>query len=172
MSKKYIHIFISWLRYIFKTTTSRSHKAFLAILRLFRRYEVVGSANAKERIFGENGLALSSQPLKQVKLPASMALAIPSQNEGSQSGTSPQLPPSGLADERSNGVDLDAQRHQEVTSPTPWSMPQPYIPADTQPQPVAPEQYPDIILTPITPSEVKRYDRIIPVYASHIDRVW
>ena len=169
MSKKYIHIFISWLRYIFKTTTSRSHKAFLAILRLFRRCEVVGSA--KERIFGENGLALSSRPLKQVKLPTSMALAIPPQNEGFQPDTSPQLPPSGPADERSNGVDLDAQ-HQEVTSPTPWSMPQPYIPADTQPQPVAPEQYPDIILTPITPSEVKRYDRIIPVYASHIDRVW
>ena len=170
MSRGYIRIFISWLRYIFKTTTSRSHKAFLAILRLFRRCEVVGSA--KERIFGQNGLALSSQPLKQVKLPASMALAIPLQNEGFQPGTGSQLPPSGPADEGSNSVDLDAQHHQEVTSPTLWSMPQPYIPADTQPQPVAPEQYPDIILTPITPSEVKRYDRIIPVYASHIDRVW
>ncbi|OAX31110.1 hypothetical protein K503DRAFT_870764, partial [Rhizopogon vinicolor AM-OR11-026] len=162
MPKGYIRVFV-WLSHIFRKTAFRSYKVFLAVIRLFRRCEVVSSG--KERVFRERGLALSSQPTDQTNLlpPVFVTLAVPPQSEdpGSQPGTGVQLPTFQQVNEGSNGVAFNTECPQNIiASLTPSSMPEPNIPI--QLQPVAPGQF-VINLTPIIPTEVKRYSRNISV---------
>lgn len=165
MSKGYIYIFFSWLSFIFRKATFRSHEA---ILRLFRRCSEVVSGG-KERAFREHGLALNSQSSEQDKLPT---LAVPLQSEGSQPGTNTQRLTPVPVDERSDDVASNTQHSQSlIASSTPISVPEPSIPTDLSSEPAAPEQCPNIILTPIIPTEIKRYGRNVPVYASHICRI-
>jgi len=77
--RRYIRMFISWLSRIFKETTLRSYRTFLAVFRLFQRYCVVSSGKGVR----EHGLALSSQPPN-----IAVTLAVPD----SQPGRSIQFP--------------------------------------------------------------------------------
>ncbi|OAX36834.1 hypothetical protein K503DRAFT_743659 [Rhizopogon vinicolor AM-OR11-026] len=119
MPKGYIRVFI-WLSHIFRKTTFRSHKVFLAVIRLFRRCEVV--SGGQERVFRERGPALSSQPTNQDKLPASVTLAVP----------------------------------------------EPTIPGPMLPQLAASGQSIVIELTPIIPTDIKRYGRKILVKDDYV----
>jgi hypothetical protein len=150
MLKGYFRIFISWLSHIFRETTFRPYKTVLTVLRLFRRCEVSGG---KERTFREHGLALSSEPtVDQAKLTASVTLAVPLQKK------------------RSVQPETDVQPPQNIIALSTTSyMPVPSIPIP--PQPAAPGQSFNISLIPIIPTEINRYGRKIPVYASHICRV-
>ncbi|OJA08211.1 hypothetical protein AZE42_06851 [Rhizopogon vesiculosus] len=163
MPKGYIRVFV-WLSHIFRKTAFRSYKVFLAVIRLFRRCEVV--SGGKERVFRERGLALSSQPTDQTNLPppVSLTLAVPPQSEDpwSQPGTGVQPPTFQQVNEGSNCVAFDTKSPQNIiASLASSSMPEPNIPI--QLQPVASGQSIVINLTPIIPTEVKRYSRNIPV---------
>jgi hypothetical protein len=153
MPGRCIRMFISWLNLILKKTIFRSYKTLLAVLRLFRRCQVV--SNGKERAFRDRGLvALSSQPT-ELTPSKTMTLAVQSED------TEP-------IDEGSNATTFSAQPSQNLTTP-PISMPVPcnYPPP---PQPVTPGQS-DIYLTPIIPAEIQRYDRNVPMYANHVYRI-
>ena len=149
-----IRMFISWLNLILRKAIFRSYKTLLAVLRLFRRCQVV--SNGKERDFRDRGLvALSSQPT-ELTTPATVTLAV--QSEGAEP-----------VNEWSNVKTFSAQAPQNliassISMPLPCTYPAP-------PQPATPGQL-DIDLTPIIPEEIKRYDRNIFMYANRVYRIW
>ena len=166
MAKGYIRILISWLSLIFRKATRQLHKTFLAILRLFRlgQCEVVSGGKEKTATLREHRLALNNQSFNQSKLPAAEneTLPVPPKSEGFQLGTNTQLGP---VDEESNGVVFNTQDNQNLASSIPFPQPTGIL---AESQPAAPEQYLDITLIPIIPTEINRYDRNVPVYARHI----
>ena len=174
MSQRYIRVLVAWLNLFFKKVIFRSQNTFLVILRLFRRsscHEV--ASGGKERIFRDHGLALSTQPCQcNQEEPTSMvvSLAVPLQSGASQPGTSTQPLTSRAVDGRLNGEVSDTQHpHNSILSGR-YSMPEP---STISPQSAEPEQpeYSDITLTPIVPTQIKRYDRNVTMYASHTFRV-
>ncbi|KAG1847628.1 hypothetical protein F4604DRAFT_1935869 [Suillus subluteus] len=178
MQKGCIHMFISWLRLIIKTTAFRSYRSLLSILlRLMRHCQSV--VNGKEGDFRErSGLALSSQPVAnqpEPTPPVSLAVPLleaPLQTRGSQPGTNVQMPIAEPYEGMNINVSAyDTQSPQNPAAPsTPFSMPEPSIPAvvAVPPLPTTPGQTFDILLTPIVPeSQVRRYGRHVPVNSDY-----
>ncbi|OJA21311.1 hypothetical protein AZE42_03882 [Rhizopogon vesiculosus] len=140
-----IRMFISWLNLILRKTIFRSYKTLLAVLRLFRRCQVV--SNGKERDFRDRGLvALSSQP---TELNTSKIVTLAVQSEDTEP-----------VDEGSNVTTFSAQPSQNLIASL-ISMPVPhnYPPL---PQPATPGRS-AIRLIPIIPAEIQRYDRDVPI---------
>ena len=144
MSQRYIRVLITWLNLFFKKVTFRSQNTFLVILRLFRRssYHEVASGG-KERIFRDHGLTLSTQPYQcNQEMPTFVAVSL---SVPLQSGASQP----GTSTQPLTSRAVDGRLNGEVS--------------DTE--------YSDITLTPIVPTQIKRYDRNVTMYASHTFRV-
>ncbi|KAG2343325.1 hypothetical protein BDR05DRAFT_312054 [Suillus weaverae] len=141
---RYIHLFMSWLRHIFKTAAFHSYRRLLfVLLRLIQHCQSV--VNGQERDLREPpGSALSSQPVINQERPTpSVTLAVPLFEEPPQSqpasGTSLQPPSAPLI---------------------PSSMPRPNI---YSPPGVAMPGH-MITLIPIVPGpQVSRYDRHVTI---------
>jgi hypothetical protein len=167
MHGRYIRVFVSWLRRIFKTAASYSYRNLLSVvLRLIRHCQ--SAFNRKEGFFQERpGLALSSQPADRPVPPTN--LAVPPlfeahlQNQWWQPGTSIQSPIHSEPNQRSNRA---AQSPHKSSAPLiPISMPRPNI---YNPPGVATPGH-LITLIPIVPGpQVRRYDRHVIVWANYI----
>jgi hypothetical protein len=159
---RYTHMFISWLRHIFKTATFHSYRHLQSLLRLIQHYRSV--INGREWDFRERpSLALSSQPVidQGRPTPPSVTLAVPlleapPHSQGGQPGTSlqPQSPTRGEPNGSPNRIACNAQ--SPLSTPfIPVHMPKPniYIPAGV----ATPGR---ITLIPIVPGpQISRYDR-------------
>ncbi|KAG1816398.1 uncharacterized protein BJ212DRAFT_1577075 [Suillus subaureus] len=151
LPRGYIRTLISWLRPIIRTTAFRSYTSILSfLLQVFRRCQAI--INGKERVFREPGLALSSQPAPiNQKKSTSVTLAVP------------LFEPPPRQSDGWNGVASNIQSPLDSCAPCIISMPEPSTTSSivTPSHPVAPIQSLDsITLTPTTPGQIKRYDRI------------
>jgi hypothetical protein len=162
MYGRYAHMFISWLRHIFKTAAFHSYRHLQSLLRLIQHYRSV--INGREWDFRERpSLALSSQPVinQGGPTPPSVTLAVPlleapPHSQGGQPGTSlqPQSPTRGELNGSPNGKACNAQ--SPLSTPLiPGYMPKPniYTPAGVATPGC-------ITLIPIVPGpQISRYDR-------------
>ncbi|KAG1762766.1 hypothetical protein EDD22DRAFT_889980 [Suillus occidentalis] len=163
---RYTHMFISWLRHIFKTAAFYSYRHLQSLLRLIQHYRSI--INGREWDFRERpSLALSSQPVidQGRPTPPSVTLAVPlleapPHSQGGQPRTSlqPQSPTSGDLNGSPNGIAYNAQSPL-FTPFIPVHMPKPniYIPAGV----TTPGR---ITLIPIVPGpQINRYDRHVAI---------
>ncbi|KAG1732077.1 hypothetical protein EDB19DRAFT_1912261 [Suillus lakei] len=172
MHRRYIRMFISWVRHILKTAAFHSYRRVLSVLlRLIQHCQYV--INGEEGDFRERpALALSSQPvINQDRPTPPVTLAVPlleapPQSQGCQSGMSLQSPTGSELNERPNIVSYNAQSPcKSSASLIPSSMPRPniYNPAGvTTPGHI-------ITLIPIVPGpQVRRYDRHVIINDSSV----
>ncbi|KAG2151268.1 uncharacterized protein EDB93DRAFT_1249465 [Suillus bovinus] len=175
-------MFIFWLRHIVKTAALRSYSLLSVILRLIRHCRSI--VNWKEKYFcerpGLGGLALSSQPgtnqpNSEPAPPVSLAVPLleaPLQSLHSQGSQFQidihQIPTPGLLG-GSNDAGLNTDFSPNSSAPLRPSsafehnIHGPEVGITTPPLVAAPGQTCDITLTPITPRQVNRYKRNVPV---------
>ncbi|KAG1839795.1 hypothetical protein F4604DRAFT_1691067 [Suillus subluteus] len=178
MHRRYIRMFISWLRHIFKTAAFHSYSNLLSVLlRLIRHCQ--SAFDEKERFFRERpSLALSSQPVDRPTPSVTLAVPLleaplqsqgcqpvleaPLQSQGCQPGMSLQSQTHDELHQRANSVAYNAQSLSKSSAPLiPSSMPRPntYDPSGAAIMPVH-----MITLIPIVPGkQVKRYERHVIV---------
>ncbi|KAG1861743.1 hypothetical protein DFJ58DRAFT_245660 [Suillus subalutaceus] len=147
MHGRYIRMFISWLRHIFKTVVFHSYRSlFSALSRLIKHCQ--SAFNGK------------GEPTPSVTLAVPLP-ETPLQSQGCQPGTSLQSQTHGELNQSANSVAYSAQSPSKSSAPLiPSSMPRPNI---YNPSGVAtPVQL--ITLIPIVPGkQVKRYERHVIV---------